>query len=184
MEHQERIWFVDPATLQEVVVDRDAMEARLEGCTDLERVWVLSLLGRGEEAVSEARKVLAASTDPFSGLLVLAYAYQRLYRWGDVSRLLQAQALRLARTKFSEAQVRHQIGRRLLMKVFTLTRRQSSTGLPACSGLPVVHGRLPAPAAHGTAHEGLTGKAGSKPRLGRRKRRWAGQEPARCRISL
>jgi tetratricopeptide (TPR) repeat protein len=112
MEHQESIWFVDPATLRDVVVDRDAMEARLEDCTDLERVWVLSLLGRGDEAVSEAKELLAASTDPFRALLVLAYAYQRQYRWRDAAQV-QERALRAARTKFREAQVRHQIGRRL-----------------------------------------------------------------------
>lgn len=112
MERQDRIWVVDPATLRDVVVDRDAMEARLDDCSDLERVWVLSLLGRGEEAVTEARKVLADSQDPFRALLVLAYAYQRLYRWQDAARI-QERALRLARTKFCEAQVRHQIGRRL-----------------------------------------------------------------------
>lgn len=112
MEHQERIWFVDPATLRDVVVDRAAMEALLEDCTDLERVWVLSLLGRGEQAVSEAQQLLAASTDPFRALLVLAYAYQRLYRWRDAAQM-QERALRAARTKFREAQVRHQIGRRL-----------------------------------------------------------------------
>lgn len=112
MEHQERIWFVDPATMRDVVVDREALEARLDGCTDLERVWVLSLLGRGEEAVSEAQQLLAASSDPFRALLVLAYAYQRLYRWREAAQV-QERALRVARTKFREAQVRHQIGRRL-----------------------------------------------------------------------
>lgn len=112
MEHQERIWFVDPATLRDVVVDRAAMEARLDACTDLERVWVLSLLGRGEEAVSEAQQLLASATDPFRALLVLAYAYQRLYRWRDAAQV-QERALRVARTTFREAQVRHQIGRRL-----------------------------------------------------------------------
>ena len=80
MEHQERIWFVDPVTLQDVVVDRDALESRLDGCSGLDRVWVLSLLGRGEEAVSEAKILLASSADPFGALLVLGYAYQRLYR--------------------------------------------------------------------------------------------------------
>lgn len=112
MEHQERIWFVDPATLQDVVVDRDALEARLKDCSDLDRVWVLSLLGRGGEAVSEARELLAAANDPFRPLLVLGYAYQRLYRWRDAA-LAQERALRAAGTKLREAQARHQIGRRL-----------------------------------------------------------------------
>ncbi|AOT05782.1 hypothetical protein [Arthrobacter sp. U41] len=112
MEHQERIWFVDPATLQDAVVDRAALEARLDGCNDPDRVWVLSLLGRGEEAVNEAQALLAASQDPFRALLVLGYAYQRLYRWPDAARA-QEKALRTAHTKVREAQARHQIGRRL-----------------------------------------------------------------------
>lgn len=88
------------------------MEARLANSSDLERVWVLSLLGRGEEAVSEAQELLATSTDPFRALLVLAYAYQRQYRWQDAAQIQEC-ALRAAHTKFREAQVRHQIGRRL-----------------------------------------------------------------------
>jgi len=112
MEHQERIWFVDPATLQDVVVDRAALEARLDGSSDLDRVWVLSLLGRGEEAVSEARALLTSFMDPFRSLLVLGYAYQRLYRWRDAARA-QEKALRAAHTRVREGQARHQIGRRL-----------------------------------------------------------------------
>jgi hypothetical protein len=38
--------------------------------------------------------------------------YQRQYRWRDAAQI-QERALRAARTKFREAQVRHQIGRRL-----------------------------------------------------------------------
>lgn len=112
MEHQERIWFVDPSTLQDVVVDRAALESRLENCSDLVRVWVLSLLGRGQQAVSEAQTLLASSTDPFRALLVLGYAYQRLYRWQDAARA-QEKALQMAHTQVREAQARHQIGRRL-----------------------------------------------------------------------
>lgn len=92
---------MDPATLRDVVVDRNALEARLADSTDLERVWVLSLLGRGEEAVSEAQAVLPASKDPFRALLVLGYAYQRLYRWQDAARA-QEQALRASRTRLRE----------------------------------------------------------------------------------
>lgn len=112
MDHQERIWFVDPVTLQDVVVDRAALESRLEDFAGLDRVWVLSLLGRGEEAVSEAKTLLVSSADPFRALLVLGYAYQRLYRWQDAARA-QEKALRAAHTKVREAQARHQIGRRM-----------------------------------------------------------------------
>ena len=78
----------------------------------MERVWLLSLLGRDEEALSEGFKLLADSRDRFKPLLVLAQVYQRQYRWHDAARF-QEEALRLASTRTREAMVRHQIGRRL-----------------------------------------------------------------------
>lgn len=106
------MWHTDPATLLDIVLDRSAMEARLGDCTALERVWVLSLLGRGDEAIAEGQALLATSEDPFRALLVLAHAYQRTYRWRDAARHHE-QALRLAQTSTREALARHQIGRRL-----------------------------------------------------------------------
>lgn len=112
MEADGSVWRSDAATLRDVVLDRNAMEASLAGCTGLERVWIFSLLGRHEEAVSEGQALLASSKDRFQGLLVLAHAYQRMYRWHDAARL-QEEALRLSRTRTREANVRHHIGRRL-----------------------------------------------------------------------
>lgn len=112
MEAEKNIWHTDAATLLDVVLDRTAMEARLRDCTPLERVWVLSLLGRGDEAITEGHALLATSEDHFRPLLVLAHAYQRTYRWKEAARLHE-QALRLAHTRTREALVRHQIGRRL-----------------------------------------------------------------------
>lgn len=109
---REEIWVMDPATLRDVVLDRDAMEARLGDCTALERVWILSLLGREEESLTEGLALLAASRDRLRPLLVVAQAYQRRYQWHQAARLHE-EALRLARTPATEALVRHQIGRRL-----------------------------------------------------------------------
>ena len=106
------IWRTDPATLRDVIVDRDAVEARLGDCPMLERVWILSLLDRHEEALEEGHQLLESSEDCFKPLLVLAHAHQRRYRWGDAARL-QEEALRLAATGTREALVRHHIGRRL-----------------------------------------------------------------------
>lgn len=106
------MWRTDAGTLLDVVVDRAAMEARLTDCTDLERVWVLTLLGHSDEAIREGHALLESSDDPFQALLVLAHAHQRTYRWREAARLHEA-ALRLARTRTREALVRHQIGRRL-----------------------------------------------------------------------
>lgn len=106
-------WRLDPATLREVVLDRAMIESRLDdGCPALERVWILSVLGRDQEAVAEGRLLLAHSRDRFRPLLVLAHAYQRQYRWHKAAKLHE-EALRMAGTAPREALVRHQIGRRL-----------------------------------------------------------------------
>lgn len=112
MGSEAEIWRTDPGTLRDVPLDRAAVEDRLEGSPALERVWILSLLGRDKEAVAAGRVLLADSQDRFRPLLVLAHAYQRQYRWHKAAKL-QEEALRLADTPVREALVRHQIGRRL-----------------------------------------------------------------------
>jgi tetratricopeptide (TPR) repeat protein len=106
-----QIWRTDPSTLRDVVLDRAAMTARLGEYPSLERVWALSLLERGQQAVAEGRALLTASTDRFRPLLVLAHAYQRQYRWHEAARL-QEEALRMAGSPAREALVRYEIGRR------------------------------------------------------------------------
>lgn len=105
-------WVTDPATLREVVLDREALTSRLNSCPAVERVWILTLLERFEEAVAEGEALLAAASNRFHPLLVLARAYQGQYRWQEAA-LLQEEALRLARTPAREATARFQIGRRL-----------------------------------------------------------------------
>jgi hypothetical protein len=63
-----RIWRADPATLRDVLVDPGAVEDRLQECPPLERVWILSLLGRDEQAVAAGRRLLADSRDRFRPL--------------------------------------------------------------------------------------------------------------------
>ncbi|MBT2548985.1 tetratricopeptide repeat protein [Arthrobacter sp. ISL-65] len=95
-----------------MILDRAAVETRLGNCPPLERVWILSLLDRHEEALEEGHQLLASSRDRFKPLLVLAHAYQRQYRWAEAA-ALHEQALRMASTRTREALVRHHIGRRL-----------------------------------------------------------------------
>lgn len=109
---ERQAWRTDPFTLRDVPVDRAALASRLQECPALERVWILSLLGRNTEAIAAGRVLLADSPDRFRPLLVLAHAYQRQYRWHKAAKL-QEEALRLANTTAREALVRHQIGRRL-----------------------------------------------------------------------
>lgn len=106
------LWRTDPATLRDVLLDRAAVEDRLRECPALERVWILSLLGRDEEAVAAGRRLLSESSDRLRPLLVLAHAYLRQYQWHQAAQL-QEEALRLAHTRGREALVRHHIGRRL-----------------------------------------------------------------------
>lgn len=106
------VWSIDPTTLREVVLDREQMKARLGSCTDLERVWILTVLGQHAEAATAGEALLNASENRFAPLLMLARAYRGQYRWKDAARL-QEEALRLGRTKAQEAAVRHQIGHRL-----------------------------------------------------------------------
>lgn len=106
------IWRTDPVTLRDVLLDRAEMESRIEGCSELEKVWALLLLEREQEAIAAGRLLLASADDRFRPLLVLAQAYQRQYRWRKATKLHE-EALRLAGTPTREAHVRHQIGRRL-----------------------------------------------------------------------
>ena len=106
------IWRTDLSTLRDVVLDRAAMTARLGEYPSLERIWALSLLDRGQQAIAEGRALLTNSTDRFRPLLVLAHAYQGQYRWHEAARL-QDEARPLARSPAREALVRYEIGRRL-----------------------------------------------------------------------
>ncbi|WP_458111730.1 hypothetical protein M1D88_15875 [Arthrobacter sp. R1-13] len=106
------VWVTDPATLREIILDRAALTARLDSCPDLERVWILALLGRFEEAAARGEELLASASKRFHPLLALARVYQGQYRWQEAA-LLQEEALRLARRRAREATVRYEIGRRL-----------------------------------------------------------------------
>jgi len=109
----ERVWKLDPLTLQEVLVDRKAALLQARNGTPMERIWALRLLGRLEEAADEGERLLAGSDNRFAPLLLLAHVYQCQYRWDDAARL-QGEALTLARTPAREATVHHHTGRRLL----------------------------------------------------------------------
>jgi tetratricopeptide (TPR) repeat protein len=109
---QGSLWRTDPITLREIVLDREALWARLDSCPALERVWILSLLGQPEEAIRAGHALAATARDRLLPLLVLARAYQRQYAWHEAARIHE-EALQLAGTRVREAMIRYQIGRRL-----------------------------------------------------------------------
>lgn len=106
------IWWTDPSTLRDVALNREAVQSRLEEAADLERIWLLCLLDRADEAIVEGHQLLAGAADRFRPLLVLAQAYQRRYAWHEAARLHE-EALCLAGTPRREAMARYQIGKRL-----------------------------------------------------------------------
>ncbi|VXC65402.1 conserved hypothetical protein [Arthrobacter sp. 9V] len=113
MEDTASLWRTDPATFRDVVINRQALEAALQGdCPPVERVRYLALLGRDAQALNEGLKLLPNSPDRRELLLVLAQIHQRQYRWHDAA-VLHEKALRTVRTPEEEAYVRHHIGRRL-----------------------------------------------------------------------
>ena len=112
MTREDDVWVTDAATLREVILDRAALTARLDSCPEPERVWILAMLGRFEEAAESGEALLASASNRFHPLLVLARVYQGQYRWQEAA-LLQEEALRLATRRGREATVRYEIGRRL-----------------------------------------------------------------------
>jgi tetratricopeptide (TPR) repeat protein len=112
MVDDQRLWLTDPATLRDYLPDAMAARENLEACPAPERLWLMALLGREEQALEEGVALLKGSTDRLELLLVLAKILQRQYRWREAARL-QEQALRLAGSRVREATVRHHLGLRL-----------------------------------------------------------------------
>lgn len=112
MTRNKKAWRTDPASLHEVVDDPQIFRDRLPKAPALERVWILGMLGRLDEAASEGETLLAAAPHRFRPLLILAQVYQRQYRWHEAARQ-QEEALQRARILPREALVREQIGKRL-----------------------------------------------------------------------
>lgn len=113
MEDTASLWRTDPTTFRDVVINRQALEAALQGdCPPVERIRYLALLGRDAEALDHGFKLLPNSPERRELLLVLAQIHQRQYRWHDAA-VLHEKALRTVRSPEEEAYVRHHIGRRL-----------------------------------------------------------------------
>lgn len=104
-------WHIDPVTLRDVADDRPALEAALIDAAPPDRVFLLRILGRVDQAIAEGEKLLAGACD-WRTLLLVAHAYE----WnGEFARAaaLQRRALALADTPSRLATTQQHIGKRL-----------------------------------------------------------------------
>ena len=106
------LWHIDHATLRDVCNDAVALEAELATAEPLERIWMLRLLGRLDEAREEGIAALRKSSDRFRPLLLLADVYRWLDSF-DIAAPLQREALNLAVGTQREPVARQHIGKRL-----------------------------------------------------------------------
>ena len=107
-------WQMDPIMLRPVLTDRRIVEATLAEANPADRLFLLPLLGRVDEAMDEARELLATEPvreDPWRVLLLTA----ELHRWRhelDQAEQLQTAAWKCARSRTRQATTIHHVGKR------------------------------------------------------------------------
>jgi molybdopterin-guanine dinucleotide biosynthesis protein A len=105
-------WQLDPDTLNPVVLDRARLLAELQTADPADRVLLLGLLGRTDQALAEADRLLAdPATDPWRVLLLVA----DLHRWRDEpdqAESYQQRAWRHALSRDRQATTLQHIGKR------------------------------------------------------------------------
>jgi len=100
--------------LRPVLTDRQIVEATLAEANPADRLFLLPLLGRVDEAMDEAQKLLASEQvrrDPLRVLLLTA----ELHRWRhelDQAEQLQIAAWQCARSRTRQATTIHHVGKR------------------------------------------------------------------------
>ncbi|MGI8664573.1 MAG: molybdenum cofactor guanylyltransferase [Jatrophihabitans sp.] len=105
-------WRIDPLTLAPVLTDRRVAEDALALAAPTDRLFLLPLLGRHEQALTEAGRLLEdpeVRADPWRVLLLSA----ELYRWrqdGAAVERLQALAWKHARSRSRQASTLQQVG--------------------------------------------------------------------------
>jgi molybdopterin-guanine dinucleotide biosynthesis protein A len=109
-------WQIDPVTLDPVLTDRRIVEAALASAAPVDRLALLPLLGRGEQALAEAEQLIeqpAIRADPWQVLLLSA----DLHRWREdfeQAERLQTAAWKYARSRSRQASTLQQVGKRWL----------------------------------------------------------------------
>ncbi|HEX4727813.1 MAG TPA: NTP transferase domain-containing protein [Jatrophihabitans sp.] len=102
-------WRLDPELLRPVLTDRRRVEAALVAAGPLDRLVLLPLLGRVEQALVEAEELLPTQSDPWQLLLRTADLHRWQYRL-DRAAELQAAAWRVARSRDRQASTLHRMG--------------------------------------------------------------------------
>ncbi len=105
------VWQLDPEQLRPVLTDRPRVEAALLAAGPLDRLFLLPLLGRLDQALTEAEELLPVQTDPWQLLLLTA----DLHRWRqelDRAEEVLATAWWHARSRDRQASTLHRAGLR------------------------------------------------------------------------
>jgi molybdopterin-guanine dinucleotide biosynthesis protein A len=105
-------WAIDPDTLNPVVLDRTRLAAQLDTAEPADRLGLLGLLGRTEQALAEAGRLLA---DPAIDRWPVLLSVADLHRWRHEPALAesyQEQAWRHALSRDRQATTLQRIGKR------------------------------------------------------------------------
>lgn len=109
----EQGWVVNPVTLMDEVVDRAVLDRQLASAAPVDRLVLLRVLGRLEEALSEAHDYAPSCPAHEEWRLLLATADVRLSRHEFRSaQILQDQAWLRAQDDATRAEILYSVGRR------------------------------------------------------------------------
>lgn len=107
-------WSFDADSLQEVVTDRAAVQAALDTADPPERLRLLRLLGRHDQAIAEGARLLedpVVRQDPWQALLLIADLHRDRMELEQAERV-QTLAWRHARSRSRQATTLQHIGQR------------------------------------------------------------------------
>jgi molybdopterin-guanine dinucleotide biosynthesis protein A len=105
-------WALDEHTLDPVVLDREAVLGALRAADPVERLFWLGLLGRVDEGLAEADRLLRAGPDDPWRLLLLTAELHRLGSRFAECEDFQVRAWKHARSRSRQAITLHEVGRR------------------------------------------------------------------------
>jgi molybdopterin-guanine dinucleotide biosynthesis protein A len=105
-------WVLDDDTLTPVVTNREVVLSALHAAAPLNRLFYLGLLGRVEDGLAEAGRLLAARPDDPWRLLLLTGDLHRFGGRFEECENYQVQAWKYARSRSRQASTLHHVGTR------------------------------------------------------------------------